>query len=115
MYQQIQDLLDKIGPYPNKPKEPKFPSGKGSEAIRVYADEYKEYEDKLDDFKVKQILYLAKRTEIDHEIAALITHESGLSDIPMQYRGKVWSLAHSKTDNHYDAYLFLCELVEIFE
>jgi hypothetical protein len=115
MYQQIQDLLDKIGSKPERPKEPKFPAGANSDAIRVYADTFKEFEDKLDGFKAEQMMYLAKKTEIEHEIAVLITHKSGLSSIPMQYRGKVWNLAHSKTDNHYDAYLFLCELVEIFE
>jgi len=117
MYQQIQDLLDKIEPVPNKPIKPTLLTGANSEDIRRYADRFEIYEKEMAEFEVKKIELNKKKAEIEHEIKALITHESGLSDIPMQYRTKVWTVAWDAghSDGYYEVYQWLCRFVEIFE
>jgi hypothetical protein len=115
MYQQIQDLLDKIGSYPEKPKKPVLPAKHTAEMAGAHAVNMEVFESEFDVYDKARDTYLLSKGRIEHEIAEMISEGSGLNSIPEQYRGKVWNLAHSKTDNHYDAYLFLCELVEIFE
>lgn len=117
MYQQIQDLLDKIGPYPEKPHKPVLYSSHDSKRIRAHADAFAEYEVKFVEFEAQRIDYYKRQSEIEHEIKALITHESGLSDIPIQYRTKVWDVAWEKghSSGYYEVYQWLCRLVEIFE
>jgi len=115
MYQQIQDLLNTIGLYPEKPRKPVLLTGANSEAIRAYADAFAEFEKKFAEFEAKRSDYYKRKSEIEDQVVELIKKESGFYSIPEKYQSKVWSLAYSKNDNHYDTYLFLCDLVDIFE
>ncbi len=51
MYQQIQDLLDKIGPYPEKPKKPVLPSNHTAEMARAHAVNMEVFEAKFAEFE----------------------------------------------------------------
>ena len=117
MYQQIQDLLDKIGPYPEKPKKPVLDRNHNAEQANVYAMLMLSYENAFVEFEKARMEHLNHKGEIEHEIKARITHESGLSDIPMQYRTKVWTVAWDAghSDGYYEVYQWLCRFVEIFE
>lgn len=117
MYQQIQDLLDKIGPYPEKPRKPVLHTGANSEAIRVYADAFAVYEGKFAEFEAERTIYYQRKGEIEHMVADLIKSESGLNSIPEQYRKKVWEFAWEEAhgNGYYEVYLYLQRLVEVFE
>ena len=118
MYQQIQDLLDKIGPYPEKPRKPVLLTGANSEAIRVYADAFAEFEKKFAEFETDRAIYYQRKGEIEHMVGDLIKSESGLDSIvPVLYRDKIWSIAWDAghSDGYYEVYQWLCKLVEIFE
>ena len=117
MYQQIQDLLDKIGPYPEKPRKPVLLTGANSEAMRVYADAFAEFEKKFAEFEAERVIYYQRKGEIEHMITDLISRESGLDSIPEQYRDKIWCIAWEEghSSGYYEVYQWLCKLVEIFE
>lgn len=115
MYEQIQYLLNKIGSCPENPRKPVLYSSYDSKRISAHADAFAEYEVKFAEFEAERISYYKRKEEIEHEVQAIIKYESGLGSIPDQYRDKVWRLAKSRSDDYYDCYLFLCELVEIFE
>ena len=118
MYQQIQDMLDKIGPYPEKPRKPVLHTGANSEAIRVYAGAFAVYEGKFAEFEANRIVYYQRKGEIEHMVADLIKSESGLDSIvPALYRDKIWSIAWEEghSSGYYEVYKWLCKLVEVFE
>ena len=117
MYQQIQDLFDKIGSYPEKPKKPVLLTGATSDDMRKYADAFDEFQIKFAEFEAERIDYYKRQAEIEHEIKSLITYESGLRNIPMQYRTKVWNVAWEEghSAGYHKVYQWLCRLVEIFE
>jgi hypothetical protein len=117
MYQQIQDLLDKIEPYPEKPKKPVLLTGATSDDIRRYADSFAVYEGEFAEFEAKRIDYYKRKGDIEHMVADLIKSESGLDSIPEKYRDKIWSIAWEEghSSGYHEVYQWLCKLVEIFE
>lgn len=116
MYQEIQNLLDQIGPYPQKPTKPVLMAGANSEDIRKHADAFEVYEKEFAEFEEKRINYYDHRGEIENQIKELIKDRAGLDSIPEQYRAKVWAKAweDGHSSGFHDVYLELCDLVDIF-
>lgn len=117
MYQQIQDLLDMVGPYPEKPRKPILLTGANSEAIRAYADAFAEFEKKFAEFEVSRSEYYKRKSEIEAQVVELIKNESGFYSIPEKYQSKVWNFAweESHGNGYYEVYNFLERMVDIFE
>jgi len=117
MYQQFKDLLDKIGPYPEKPEKPVLDRNHNAEQAKVYAMLMLSYENAFAEFEKARMEHLNHKGKIEHEIREMIRKESGLDDIPEQYRWKVWELAWKEghSAGYYEVYHWLCKLVEIFE
>ena len=118
MYQQIQDLLDKIGPYPEKPRKPSLPSKHTAEMARAHAVNMEVFEAEFAEFETDREIYYQRKGEIEHMVGDLIKSESGLDSIvPVLYRDKIWSIAWDAghSDGYYEVYQWLCKLVEIFE
>ena len=118
MYQQIQDLLDKIGPYPEKPKKPVLDRNHNAEQAKVYAMLMLSYENAFAEFEKARLEHLNHKEKIEHVVGDLIKSESGLDSIvPVLYRDKIWSIAWNAghSDGYYEVYQWLCKLVEIFE
>jgi len=117
MYQQIQDLLDKIGPYPEKPKKPVLLTGATSDDMRKYADAFDEFQVKFAEFEAQRVAYYQCKFDIEQEVIKLICDESGIDSIPEQYREKVYRLAWQEghSAGYHEVYQWLTRLVEIFE
>ena len=117
MYQQIQDLLNTIGPYPEKPRKPVLLTGANSEAIRAYADAFAEFEKKFAELEVERSDYYKRKSEIEAQVVELIKNESGFYSIPEQYQNKVWNFAWEEAhgNGYYEVYNFLERMVDIFE
>lgn len=117
MYQQIQDLLNTIGPYPEKPRKPVLLTGADSEAIRAYANAFDEFQLKFAEFEAKREEYYKRKSEIEAQVAELIKNESGFYSIPEQYQNKVWDFAWEEAhgNGYYEVYNFLERMVGIFD
>ena len=117
MYQQIQDLLNTIGSYPEKPRKPVLLAGANSEAIRAYADAFAEFEKKFAKFEFERADYYKSKAEIESQVIDLIKNGSGFYSIPEQYQKKVWDFAWEEAhgNGYYEVYNFLERMVGIFE
>ena len=117
MYQQIQYLLDTIGPYPEKPRKPVLQAGANSAAIRAYANAFAEFENKFAEFEAKRADYYKRKSEIEARVVELIKKESGFYSIPEQYQKKVWDIAWEEAhgNGYYEVYNLLERMVDIFE
>ena len=117
MYKQIQDLLDKIGSYPEKPKKPVLLTGATSDDVRKYADAFDEFQVKFAEFEAKRVEYYQRKSEVEASVVEFIKDEAGFNSIPEQYRAKIWTLAWSEghSAGYHEVYDWLCRLVEIFE
>jgi len=117
MYQQIEVLLAMIGTYPEKPKKPVLLTGANSDDMRKYADAFDVFQAKFAEFEANRLEYYQRKGEVEHEITDLINRESGLLNIPEQYRAKIWSIAWEEghSAGYHEVYQWLCRLVEIFE
>lgn len=115
MYQQIQDLLNTIGPYPEKPRKPVLLTGANSEAIRAYADAFAEFEKKFAEFEVSRSEYYKRKSQVEAQVVELIKKESGFYSIPEKYQSKVWNFAWEEGNGYYEAYNFLERMVDIFD
>ena len=113
MYQQIQDLLNTIGPYPEKPRKPVLLTGANSEAIRAYA--FAEFEKKFAEFETERADYYKRKFEIEDLVVELIKNESGFYSIPEKYQNKVWDFAWEEGNGYYEVYDFLERMVDVFE
>ena len=103
--------------YPKKPHEPRLLSFKPSvEDIENYQKQLDEYSSLLESYKEAKKIY----DEVSNTIASIkeemIRDDSGLNNIPEQYREKVYSVAwnNGHSDGYISVYNHLCELVEIF-
>lgn len=116
MYQEIQNLLDQIGPYPQKPTKPVLRAEAKVEDIRKHADDFEIYEKEFAEFEKKRIEYYNNKAAIEGKIKDLIKESAGLNSIPEQYRDKAWAKAweNGHSSGFYDVYLELCDLVDIF-
>ena len=117
MYQQIQDLLDKIGPCPEKPNKPTLPAKHTAEMARAHAVNIEVFEAEFVEYDKARDTYLLNKGRIEHQVGELISRESGLFNLPEQYRDKIWSIAwkEGRSAGYHEVYQWLCKLVEIFE
>ena len=117
----IKEKIDKL--YALKKVTSKLPTKPRLKSTTPDADEIKAYgkamiQYELDHVKATELILQQKQFNGKIEVALdeLIRDESGLNDIPEQYRDKVYSKAYS--DGHSSGYLSfyyeLTELVEIF-
>ena len=117
MYQQIQGLLDKIGPCPEKPNKPTLPAKHTAEMARAHAVNIEVFEAEFVEYDKARDTYLLNKGRIEHQVGELISRESGLFNLPAQYRDKIWSIAwkEGRSAEYHKVYQWLCKLVEIFE
>jgi hypothetical protein len=105
-------------PYPNYVSKPsKLPRGHSAKEALEYAQKLAEYEEleKEHDIKVREASIY--NSTIDAVIVEWMKENSGLNDIPEQYRSKVYSLAYERghSSGHSEVMSNLIDLVHIFE
>jgi hypothetical protein len=99
------------------PVKPHLSKNVTSEEAFKFANDLKEYEGKLVDYKKEKEEYKTQRNIITSIIVEFIKKESGLYDIPKQYQDKVYYKAYQDghSDGYYSVYQHLEELVDIFK
>lgn len=109
-------MLEKLRVHVQRPSKPIQPKDTSSAGYREYADKLEQYEKELEEFEIQQKECGIHNTKVETLIKNYICEESGLNNIPDQYRNKVFSKARSDGhgEGHYAVYNQLCELVEIF-
>lgn len=103
--------------YPKKPHEPQLSSFKPSvEDIENYQKQLDEYSSLLESYKEAKKIYDEVSNTIDSIKEEMIRVDSGLNNIPEQYREKVYNIAwrNGHSWGYTSVYNHLCELVEIF-
>jgi hypothetical protein len=115
-YQMIAEL-EKLRVSIQKPNKPIKPVDFSSDSFRKYANDLETYETKLEEYQSNFTLGQIHNMKVDARILDFIKIESGLNNVPEQYREKLfrkaWSDGHSS--GYYEVYQQMCELVEIFE
>jgi len=116
-YENIEFALSFIPEYQQHLRKPCLKSTSPTlEESKKYTEDLKAY---VDD-KVKVDLLNDSRRKIENKIYSIIIdyikEESGLNQIPEQYRDKVYRKAYEDghSSGHYEVYQKLVELVEIF-
>lgn len=99
-----------------KPTKPKPIQSDNSEEIRQYADMIEVWQKEVEDWEKALTKSQLHNMQIDARMLDLVKRESGLIYVPEKYQNKVFSLAWSKGHyaGHYEVFLILRELVEIF-
>jgi len=105
--------------YPSAPAKPKEPSLKDgvSAAVIKYGEDFKAWEQAKAEYIERRSAIQKHNGKVNRLIESFIKDQSGLDNIPIQYRDKVYSHAYSDghSDGYYTVYQKLCSLVEIFE
>lgn len=101
--------------YAEKPTKPLMTAGT-SEAVRQYAQDLEEYEEKMSDFFALKIEYAAHNFDIHQEIEARIKEESDFNSVPERYRDKVWRYAWQQghSGGWHEVQSCLIDLIGIF-
>jgi hypothetical protein len=112
---QIREYLDTL--YVRKPKEPLLITNKPTkEEIENYAKKVEQYNLDSAVYKDKNDLYKAESRRLWDLLEEKLKEDSGLNNIPEQYRDNV--LYYAQQQGHGSSYsvfyTYLCELVEIF-
>jgi hypothetical protein len=118
VYNAIAWAQNQIEPTPKNPVKPRMTTQQPSLGevqiysglLEIYDKAYAEYSKELADVKERTLNIYC--TLVDY-----IREESGLNNIPEQYRSKVYNKAYSDghAEGYYSVYQHLCNLVEIFE
>ena len=104
--------------YVTKPFVPKLKSNTpNSEEMKIYSDSLLEFEKALEQYKFKNDFYKIESSRLYALLEEKIKEDSGLNDIPKQYRDKVYSYAYElgHSSGYGEVYHYLCNLVNIFE
>jgi hypothetical protein len=112
---QIREYLDTL--YVNKPKEPLLITNKPTkEEIEDYAKKVEQYHLDSAEYKDKNDLYKIESRRLWDLLEEMLKEDSGLNNIPEQYRDKVYYYAYRQGhgSGYSEVYTYLCELVEIF-
>lgn len=112
---QIREYLREL--YVNKPREPLLINNKPTKKdIDNYSKEVEQYTLDLAEYKTKKELYTTESNRLWNLLEDKIKEDSGLNEIPEQYRVKVYSYAYQQghSSGYGEVYGCLIELVEIF-
>ena len=105
-----------VSEYPVHISKPYLHDHHTTKDVLKYADDLKQWETEKESYSIKLNNFRTEQSRIYSLAEAYIKEESGLNDIPEQYRDKVYSLAYS--DGHDNGvcgvYYKLQDLVEIF-
>lgn len=87
-----------------------------AQGMRDYADKLAIYETEYAEYIIQEKNCKLHNIKVDALINSFICEDSGLNNIPEQYRNKVFSKAWSDghSSGYYEVYQELCELVKIF-
>jgi hypothetical protein len=95
---------------PERPTKPSTKIATSKEAAEL-AKSLKVYEDNLEKYEIAKKAYYAERGRLTLLLDEFVKDESGINEIPEQYREKVWSYLFNK----YDRADLLYEATEIVE
>jgi hypothetical protein len=104
--------------YVSKPKEPLLKSLKPTEEeVSNFLAEKEKYKTDLEDYKTKDEFYRKESSRLYSLLEYKIKEDSGLNNIPEQYRDKVYSYAYQQGhgSGYGEVYNYLLDLVEIFD
>lgn len=113
--ERIKTYLNTI--YVHKPKEPSLKSLKPTEEdMDLFLAEKEKYKTELEEYKIKNTFYGEEIMRLYFLLEEMIKDDSGLNDIPEQYRDKLYNYAWEKghSSGYSEVYNCLCNLVEIF-
>jgi len=109
---------EKRMPYPDYvPKPIKLPKSHSAKEALEYAQKLAEYEELKKEHDIKEREASIYNSIIDAVIVEWMKENSGLNDIPEQYRSKVYSLAYERghSSGYYEVMNNLLDLVHIFD
>lgn len=112
---EIREYLNTL--WVDKPREPLLNSNKPTkEDIDSYTTKLELYSTDLAGFKTKNEFYKSENSRLYSLLEDLIKEESGLNEIPEQYRAKVYSYAYQQghSSGYSEVYNYLLDLVGIF-
>ena len=103
--------------YPTKPIKPILPKIHNSTDVNRYQSDLKAYEVLEEKYKEERTAYQVNSAEIDAIIKEYLLIETGVSKLPELQRDKVWRKAweDGHSAGHYEVYLELSSLAELFE
>lgn len=117
VYDALQWAVSQYGESPKRPKKPELKKYATSSEVKEYALKLEEWENDCSLYLSGREEYMLNAKNIEDTMFDFIKDASGLNDIPVQYRSKVYSLAHSygHSDGFYSVYQSLVDLVDIFK
>ena len=103
-------------PYPMRQMKPTLPPNHSTEQVLEYARKLEEYSTKNEEYKELLTKVSTHNQAVEKLAEDYIIEESGLNNIPSQYRSKVLHYAYdqSHSSGYYEVYQTLCNLVDIF-
>ena len=103
---------------PTRLKKPILKKDANSAEAKHYSLDLEKYEDELElgSYDIAKKEYQSMDFEISNLIEDFIKEESGLNDIPKQYRSKVYDIAYNNghSSGYINIYQHLVDLVDIF-
>ncbi len=113
---QIMEYLDPL--YPKLPKKPILLSRTPTQDnIEKYTKGVEQYELELNEYRIKNSVFKEESARLYSLLVEKVKEDSGLNDIPEQYRDKVYSYAYEQGhgSGYSEVYHYLHNLVEIFK
>lgn len=103
--------------YVHRPREPRLKSTTPTEEeLSKFLAEKEEYQKLLKEYNVNNDFYKSESSRLYAILEDKVREDSGLNDIPEQYRDKVFRYAWSERhfSGYYEVYNRLCDLTDIF-
>jgi len=114
----VEYCIEKMLHYPERPKKPVLAHLHSSKDVEKYQKELIEYENNIISYNEKRKEINDYNSKIEGVLIEYLKERSGLYKVvPKQYQDKVYARAYSDGHSygHYEVYLKLCNLIEIFE
>jgi hypothetical protein len=114
--EKIREYLDSL--YVRKPIAPQLKSKSPTvEELKSYSEARIVYEKELENYMQDNDLYNQESNRVWSLLEEKIKEDSGLNDIPKQYRDKVYSYAYQQghSSGYGEVYNYLIDLVNIFD
>lgn len=102
--------------YPTLPVKPRLGIKHTSDEAIVYSADLKVYEKEIAEYNANKKEINEHNVKVGDLIREWIKEDTGLNDIPAQYRDKVYSFAysHGHSGGHREIRNYLVDLVDIF-
>ncbi len=118
VYNVIRYAQELMAAHIQRPQKPQIQSGLGvATSLRQLADETEKWESDMEAYKAAMDEIRAHNGKVNQLIEDFIKSESGLNDIPEQYRAGIWRKAweDGHSSGYSEVYSQLLDLVEIFK